>query len=134
MTEIEDMLREGLLTGEDIIQDIQLEEWVKNRCPVCGYGNVIGMCCDFCAWEYECGGERIQESNQIVSSVDDLYDNLMKEHHVDLDKYLKHGKKQVKKEHVVKMSPSISNEAGVMNPGLQKHQSRKPLSGQFRVS
>jgi hypothetical protein len=47
-TNVDDFIKNGVLSVEEICNDIKLEEWHKSRCPMCGCGIMIGMHCDFC--------------------------------------------------------------------------------------
>lgn len=126
MTEIEDMITDGLLTVEDIIQDIQLEELFKSRCPICGHGDVIGKCCDFCAWEYENEEGWMQESNHIGSSTGgEIYDTLLKK--FGLENYKSPYMKNISVGKPVKTGPLLQHSTGVMNAGLQKYNLERKL-------
>jgi hypothetical protein len=77
-TEFENLIKNGVLTLEDLRSDIQLQEWLKNQCPICGYGDIIEKDCIFCGWEFE---EMMQPSSEylikigVLGSLDDLITN-----------------------------------------------------------
>jgi hypothetical protein len=128
MTEIDEMLNEGLLSLEEVEQDIRLEEWLKSRCPICGYGDVIRGCCNYCESEFESNQEKMQESNHV--SVDD-YDEIMKRHNIDWKAY---AEKQKKLKKVYGLKPAKRSSRRIdkpMNLGLQEHLLRKKLKKEF---
>jgi hypothetical protein len=127
MTEIDEMLNEGLLSLEEVEQDIRLEEWLKSRCPICGYGDIIGMCCDYCAWEFE-HEERMQESNHV--SVDH-YDEIMKRHNIDWKAYAEKQKKLKKGFGLKPVKRGSPSDDEPMNAGLQEYLLRKKIKKEF---
>ena len=130
-SEIDEMINEGLLTVEDIIQDIRMEEWLNSRirCPICGYGDVVEKCCDFCAWEFENNQGSLQESSHISC---DNYDNMMKRFNIDVESYVKSQKKLAKKGYGLKpVKRGSRSDDKPMNAGLQEHLLRKKLKKEF---
>jgi hypothetical protein len=51
-TNVDGLIKYGVLSVEEVLSDIKLEEWHKSRCPMCGYGDMIGMRCDICGREF----------------------------------------------------------------------------------
>lgn len=63
--EIDEMLRMGILNINDLIRDMEMEEFLKrrSRCPLCGIGDVMNGKCDSCWWEYEVENDYRRECN-----------------------------------------------------------------------